>query len=151
MAPFQGHRLPKTRSASPHDSFLDGSSMRSETEAAAESAHDLMKIPPQQSHIAPSRISPGQFLRVSLIAICCLPTRTFAADRPTPTSTNAASLSERSTALPFDITGPDFDPLDCPSWAKERHPAWVLPFVGKNGLPAKWQPRGPLATSVKGL
>jgi hypothetical protein len=51
----------------------------------------------------------------------------------------------------FDLSGPDFDPPDCPAWAKENLPSWVKPFVGKNGLPAKWRPRVMLGSSVKGL
>lgn len=33
--------------------------------------------------------------------------------------------------------GPDYDPPDAPSWAREDLPGWVLPYVGKKGLDAE--------------
>jgi len=53
--------------------------------------------------------------------------------------------------LPFDLSGPDFDPTNCPAWAKEILPPWTKPFIGKNGLPVKWRPRAMLGSSVKGI
>ena len=41
-----------------------------------------------------------------------------------------------------DLTGAEHDPPDCPAWAKETHPDWVTPYVGVNGVPAKWRPKG---------
>lgn len=62
-----------------------------------------------------------------------------------------AALSTNSPAPPFDLTGPDFNPPDCPAWAKETLPGWLAPHVGKNGLPAQWRPRNMLGSSVRGI
>ena len=34
-----------------------------------------------------------------------------------------------------DLSHPDYNPLDCPQWAREEVPRWVLPSRGVNGLP----------------
>lgn len=59
-----------------------------------------------------------------------------------------------ATTLPLiDITGPEFDPPDCPAWAKESVPTEILPYRGRNGLPAPYRERSqaPLAMNVRGL
>ena len=61
------------------------------------------------------------------------------------------ALPSNPPAPPFDLTGPDFNPPDCPAWAKETLPGWLAPFVGKNGLPAQWRPRNMLGASVRGI
>ncbi len=62
-----------------------------------------------------------------------------------------AALSTNSPAPPFDLTGSEFNPPDCPAWAKETLPGWLAPYVGKNGLPAQWRPRNMLGSSVRGI
>lgn len=62
----------------------------------------------------------------------------FAAESPPPLAT-------------FDLTAPDFNPPDCPAWARQTLPAWLTPYVGKNGLPAQWRPRNMLGSSVRGI
>lgn len=55
---------------------------------------------------------------------------------------------------PIDLRAPEFDPPDCPSWAKEDPPAVLLPFRGRNGLhrlPGRTFKTEPLATNVRGL
>lgn len=59
--------------------------------------------------------------------------------------------ADEPRAALIDLSGPDFNPSDCPAWAKENLPAWLAPFEGKNGLPSAWKPRAMLASSVKGL
>lgn len=55
-------------------------------------------------------------------------------------------------AVPVDLSGPDYNPTNCPEWAKEKLPDWLSPFVGINGTPPKWQPKGkPFGSYVKGL
>jgi len=55
-----------------------------------------------------------------------------------------------STSL--DASGPEYDPPDAPSWAREDLPDWVLPHVGKSGLDAAYRSRpGPLGRSVRGI
>lgn len=39
-----------------------------------------------------------------------------------------------------DLNGPEYNPPDCPAWAKEEKPAWVRPFMGYNGTPAQFRP-----------
>jgi len=51
----------------------------------------------------------------------------------------------------IDLSTPDFNPPDCPAWAKEQLPAWLAPYVGKNGLPTEWRPKAMLASAVKGV
>lgn len=66
----------------------------------------------------------------------------------------AAAPSASSSNPPpsvVDLTGPDFNPADCPAWAKETLPAWLAPHVGRNGLPVQWRPRGMLGASVRGI
>jgi len=63
----------------------------------------------------------------------------------------AGSAASDEVAAAFDLSGPDFDPPDCPAWAKQNLPDWIKPFVGKNGLSAKWRPRAMLGSSVKGI
>jgi transglutaminase-like putative cysteine protease len=41
-----------------------------------------------------------------------------------------------------DLNGPAYNPTNCPDWAKERLPDWVLPYVGLNGTPEAWRPKG---------
>ena len=62
----------------------------------------------------------------------------FAAESPPPLAT-------------FDLTAPEFNPPDCPAGAKQTPPAWLTPYVGKNGLPAQWRPRNMLGSSVRGI
>ena len=52
-----------------------------------------------------------------------------------------AALPPNPPPSSFDLTGPDFNPPDGPVWAQETLPAWLTPFVGKNGQPAQWRPR----------
>jgi hypothetical protein len=54
---------------------------------------------------------------------------------------------------PHDLSGPEFDPPDCPAWAKEDWPAWLTPHRGINGLPARWHegPGEPLVRGVRGI
>lgn len=64
----------------------------------------------------------------------------------------AAASGEPHVGDTVDLSAPEYDPPDCPVWAKESLPKWVLPFVGYNGLPAKWRPAGRIVgSSVKGL
>ena len=54
--------------------------------------------------------------------------------------------------LVHDLTHPDFDPPDCPAWAKEELPPWILPYRGRNGLPSPWNERKyAMAMSVRGV
>lgn len=41
-----------------------------------------------------------------------------------------------------DLNGPAYNPTNCPAWAKEQLPDWVLPYVGIHGTPAQWLPKG---------
>ncbi|MBM4031828.1 MAG: hypothetical protein FJ291_08600 [Planctomycetes bacterium] len=53
---------------------------------------------------------------------------------------------------PVDLNGPDYNPPDCPAWAKVTAPEWVKPHIGVNGVPEKWRPKGePFGSSVAGL
>ena len=60
-------------------------------------------------------------------------------------------VAPASTPALVDLTAPDFNPSDCPAWAKESLPAWLTPFVGRNGLPTQWRPRHALGSSVRGI
>ncbi|MFN2350592.1 MAG: transglutaminase domain-containing protein [Kiritimatiellia bacterium] len=52
----------------------------------------------------------------------------------------------------LDITGPEFDPPDCPDWAKETVPAALQPYRGRNGLPDSYRVRTcALALTVQGV
>jgi len=54
--------------------------------------------------------------------------------------------------LAHDLTHPDFDPPDCPAWAKEELPPSILPYRGRNGMPSPFKERTyPLAMSVRGV
>ena len=52
-----------------------------------------------------------------------------------------------------DLRHPDYDPPDCPRWAKEEVPSWVLRFRGVNGLPDESRPHfsGANAPGVAGV
>jgi len=51
-----------------------------------------------------------------------------------------------------DLNHPDYNPPDCPAWAKESLPAHILPFRGRNGLPSPFRERDePLAMNVRGI
>lgn len=58
-----------------------------------------------------------------------------------------------TTALPVvDLHHPEFDPPDCPSWAKESVPPAIQPFRGRNGLPEVYHRNPvPLAMNVRGV
>lgn len=54
--------------------------------------------------------------------------------------------------LVHDLTHPDFDPPDCPTWAKESLPDHMLPYRGRNGMPDVYRQRTyPLAMTVRGI
>jgi hypothetical protein len=55
--------------------------------------------------------------------------------------------------LTYDLSKPEFNPPDCPAWAKETLPSWVRPFVGINRLPKSWhEGEGlPLAVGTRGI
>ena len=61
------------------------------------------------------------------------------------------AVSSSSPPPLFDLTGPEFNPPDCPAWAKETLPGWLAPHVGRNGLPTQWRPRNMLGASVRGI
>ena len=52
-----------------------------------------------------------------------------------------------------DLSQPAYSPADCPAWARETRPAWLTPFLGKNGVPEPWHSEpGALADpAVSGL
>lgn len=51
-----------------------------------------------------------------------------------------------------DLTHPDFDPPDCPAWAREDLPPSIRPYCGRNGLPSPWHERNyALAMTVRGV
>jgi len=51
-----------------------------------------------------------------------------------------------------NLEAPEYNPPDCPAWAKETLPAFILPFRGRNGLPSPYRERtGPLAMTVRGV
>lgn len=57
-------------------------------------------------------------------------------------------------AQPIDLTTPEFDPPDCPAWARESLPVAMLPFRGRNGLnqlPDRPCRTAPLALNVRGV
>lgn len=68
---------------------------------------------------------------------------------------NKEADSQPASPLVHDLNQPDYNPLDCPAWAKEKLPDWVMPYVGKNGVPDTWaklrNKPGPLSTPTKGL
>jgi len=67
------------------------------------------------------------------------------------TAPGAAEVA-RVPSLLVDLSAPDYDPPDCPAWAKEKLPAWVKPYVGINGVPEKWRPASKVfGSAVKGL
>lgn len=54
--------------------------------------------------------------------------------------------------LTHDLTHPDYDPPDCPAWAKEELPPSIRPYRGRNGMPSPFNDRNyPLAMSVQGV
>ncbi|MEI6425418.1 MAG: transglutaminase domain-containing protein [Lentisphaerota bacterium] len=51
-----------------------------------------------------------------------------------------------------DLNHPDFNPPDCPEWAKETLPDAIHPFRGRNGLPSPYYERtSALAINVRGV
>jgi hypothetical protein len=51
-----------------------------------------------------------------------------------------------------DLNHPDYNPSDCPTWAKERLPDYIRAFCGRNGLPPALRDEvGPLAPGVRGI
>ncbi len=51
-----------------------------------------------------------------------------------------------------DLNHPDYNPPDCPAWAKEDLPERILPFRGRNGLPMPFRDCDePLAMNVRGV
>ena len=54
--------------------------------------------------------------------------------------------------LVHDLSHPDYDPPDCPAWAKETLPEWLRPFMGRNGLEAcRDADPGALSMNVRGI
>ena len=54
--------------------------------------------------------------------------------------------------LTHDLNDPEFNPPDCPDWAKETLPAHIQPFRGRNGMPSPYRERDyPLGREVRGL
>jgi hypothetical protein len=54
--------------------------------------------------------------------------------------------------LTHDLTHLDYDPPDCPAWAKEELPPSIRPYRGRNGMPSPFNERNyPLAMSVRGV
>jgi len=51
-----------------------------------------------------------------------------------------------------DLSHPDYDPPDCPAWAKEHLPDAIARYRGRNGQPYPYRERTfPLAMTVQGL
>jgi hypothetical protein len=51
-----------------------------------------------------------------------------------------------------DTNDPEYDPPDCPAWAKETVPDSIQPFRGRNGLPKPYVDRtGPCGVDVRGI
>ena len=51
-----------------------------------------------------------------------------------------------------DLNHPDYNPPDCPAWAKETLPPHIQPFRGRNGMPSPYRERDfPLAMTVRGI
>jgi hypothetical protein len=51
-----------------------------------------------------------------------------------------------------DLNHPDYNPPDCPAWAKETVPAAIEPFRGRNGLPSPQRDKpGALAMNCRGV
>ena len=51
-----------------------------------------------------------------------------------------------------DLNHPDYNPPDCPEWAKETVPEAIEPFRGRNGMPSPYRERAfPLAMNVRGV
>ena len=56
------------------------------------------------------------------------------------------------TAAMADLNAPEYSPADCPAWARENVPDWVKPYMGINGAPEPWRPKGkPFGSAVAGL
>ena len=61
-------------------------------------------------------------------------------------------LPASDAPLPHDLSRPEYTPPDCPNWAREKLPAWVQPYIGKNGMPAdERSTSGPLSVGVLGM
>lgn len=51
-----------------------------------------------------------------------------------------------------DLNHPDYNPPDCPEWAKEALPSHIQPYRGRNGMPSPYHERHfPLAMTVRGI
>lgn len=51
-----------------------------------------------------------------------------------------------------NLDAPDYNPPDCPAWAKETLPEFIRPYRGRNGLPSPYRERtGPLAMTCRGV
>lgn len=69
--------------------------------------------------------------------------------QPEPTSPGATATAGGDTV---DLGAPEYNPPDCPAWAKEKLPDWLAPHRGYHGLPAKWRPaKRVFGAAVKGL
>lgn len=56
------------------------------------------------------------------------------------------------TMLKQDLNRPDFNPPDCPLWAKEALPDFIRQFRGRNGLPPPYCEKSQaIALTVKGI
>ena len=54
--------------------------------------------------------------------------------------------------ITHNLNDPEFNPPDCPEWAKETLPEFILPFRGRNGMPPPYRERPrPLAMNVRGV
>ena len=55
-------------------------------------------------------------------------------------------------AVTHDLNHPDFNPPDCPDWAKETLPNFIIRYRGRNGQPHPYNERPfPLAMTVRGV
>jgi hypothetical protein len=65
---------------------------------------------------------------------------------------NASTTDKPIDPIALDLTGPEFDPPDCPAWAREQLPAAMLPYRGRNGMPDIYRTRThPLGREVVGI
>ncbi len=87
---------------------------------------------------------PHHFCTWRCVAGCCL-----LSAWPVGGGARAADAPAAPAPAPLvDLSGPEYNPPDCPAWAKEELPAWVKPFVGINGVtPATLRPRKPVLGS----
>jgi hypothetical protein len=62
------------------------------------------------------------------------------------------SMSRAGAPLAYDLSGPEYNPPDCPAWARETLPAWTASYVGKNGAPDGYRANPkPFGSSTRGL